>query len=200
MAEFGSLDINELIGQLQETANPVMYQYFKNLNKRTLLITSEITNEDIECTIMPLLEWDNDGTGKEITIYLSTPGGSVYNGLLICDIISQLKTKTTIICLSYAYSMGALILMAGANNPNVTIKCYPFTTALIHGGNTYIEGTTSQVKDFHNFNDKFEERIKKYILEHTKISEEEYDKMERYEWYMDSDEMLKYGLVQEIIN
>jgi ATP-dependent Clp protease protease subunit len=193
------IDLEALITQLQETSNPILYQYFKNLNERKLIINNEISSEDIEFSVMPLLEWDNDGTGKEITIYLNTSGGSVYNGLVICDVLSRMKTPTTVIVLGYAYSMGALILMAGAKNPNVTRVCFPFSTGLIHGGSDMMAGTASQIKDYFNFTTKYEEKIKDYILRNTKISEDEYQKMERTEWWMTAEDMLKYGLVDEII-
>jgi ATP-dependent Clp endopeptidase proteolytic subunit ClpP len=199
MSELGSLDINELIEQLQSTADPVLYQYFKNLNKRTIIINEQISESIIECAVLPLLEWDNDGTGEEINILLNTVGGSTMNGLLLCDVIDKLKTKTTITVLAYAYSMGSLIIMAGFNNPNVTVKCYQFSTGLIHGGSDFLQGTTSQIKDYYNFNTKYEEKIKEFILTHSKISEEEYEKMSRYEWYLVSEDMEKYGLVDEII-
>lgn len=199
MSELGSLDINELIAQLSESADPVLWQYFKRLKDRTIVINEQISESIIETVALPLLEMDNDGSGKEINIFLNTVGGQVHNGLFICDLISKLKTKTTITVFAYAYSMGSLLIMSAFNNPNVTVKCYPFTTALIHGGNSYIEGTASQVKDYHHFNEKYEEKIKQFILSHSNITEKEYEKMERYEWYLTSDEMLKYGLVNEII-
>jgi ATP-dependent Clp protease protease subunit len=199
MTELANLDINELIAQLSESADPVMFQYFKNLNKRTIIINEQISESIIECAVLPLLEWDNDGTGKEINILLNTVGGSTMNGLLLCDVIDKLKTKTTITVLAYAYSMGSLIIMAGFNNPNVIVKCYQFSTGLIHGGSDFLQGTTSQIKDYYNFNTKYEEKIKEFILTHSKISEEEYEKMSRYEWYLVSEDMKKYGLVDEII-
>jgi len=199
MSELANIDINEMITQLQKTADPIMYQYFKNLKDRTIVINEQIDESIIETACLPLLEMDNDGSNEEINIFVNTVGGQVHNGLFLCDLISKLKTKTTITVLSYAYSMGSLIIMSAYNNPNVTVRCYPFSTALIHGGNSYIEGTASQVKDYHNFNSKYEEKIKNFILSHSKITEQEYEKMERYEWYLISDEMLKYGLVNEII-
>jgi ATP-dependent protease ClpP protease subunit len=199
MSELGSLDINELIAQLQETSDPVAYQYFKNLNKRTIIINETIDESIVETAVLPLLEMDNDGTGQEINILVNTLGGQVYNGLLLCDVISRLKTKTTITVLAYAYSMGSLIIMSAFNNPNVHVRCYSFSTALVHGGSTYVEGTSSQVKDYFAFNEKYEEKIKDFILTHSNITETEYQKCERYEWYMTSEDMLKYGLVQEIL-
>lgn len=199
MSELGNLDINELVAQLSESADPVMLQYFRRLKDRTIVINEQISESVIECVCLPLMEMDNDGTGKEINILLNTVGGQVSNGLFLCDLISKLKTKTTITVMAYAYSMGSLILISAFNNPNVIVKCYPFSTALIHSGSTYLEGTTMQVKDYFKFSERYEDKIKEFILMNSKISEEQYEKMSRHEWYLTSDEMLTYGLVDEII-
>lgn len=199
MSTLGSLDVNQLIQQLSDSADPIMYQYFKNLKNRTVIINEDISEASIETVVLPLLEMDNDGTDEKITIYLNTAGGEVGVGLTICDVISKLKTETEIVVLSYAYSMGGLILMAGFNNPNVTRKCYPFSTALLHSGSTYISGTSTQVRDYHNFQSKYEEMIKDYIINNSKITKEEYDEMYRYEWYLTSQDMLEKGLIEEIL-
>lgn len=199
MSTLGSLDINELIQQLSSSADPIMYQYFKNLKNRKLVINEDISEASIETIVLPLLEMDNDGTGEKITIYLNTNGGDVSVGLTICNIIEKLKTPTDIILLSNAYSMGSLILMAGYNNPNVARKCYPFSTGLIHSGSTYIGGQSNAVKDFFNFNSKYEEMIKEYIISNSAISEEEYIEMERFEWYLTSQDMVEKKLIDEIL-
>ena len=131
---------------------------------------------------MPLLQMDNDGSGEKITIYINTNGGSVYDGLCLCNIIENLKSPTEIIVLGYAYSMGSIILMSGRNNPNVVRKCYPFSTALIHGGSSYIGGTSSQVKDYFKFSEKFEKRIADFIISHTNLSEDDYAKIVNDVW------------------
>ena len=194
MAE--KLDAEQCI--LEETSI-INAEYSRLLEERKILINDIISENTIEKVVMPLLRMDNDGSGKKITIYINTNGGSVYDGLVLCDIIEQLKTETEVIVLGYAYSMGSIILMAGKNNPNVTRKCYPFSTALIHGGSAYITGSSSQVKDYFKFNEKFEKRIANFIVSHTNLTEDDYAAIERYEAYMDSDEMLEKGLVDEII-
>ena len=95
--------------------------------------------------------------------------------------------------------MGSIILMSGKNNPNVKRYCYPFSTALIHGGSAYISGSSSQVKDYWKFNEKYEKRIADFIVSHTNLTEEDYAAIERYEAYLDSDEMFEKGLVDEIL-
>ena len=194
MAE--KLDAEQCI--LEETS-VINAEYNRLLEERKILINDIISENTIEKVVMPLLRMDNDGSGKKITIYINTNGGSVYDGLVLCDIIEHLKTETEVIVLGYAYSMGSIILMSGKNNPNVTRKCYPFSTALIHGGSAYISGSSSQVKDYFKFNEKFEKRISDFIVSHTNLTEDDYAAIERYEAYMDSDEMLEKGLVDEII-
>lgn len=190
------LDAEQII--LEET-DIINNQYENLLKNRIILINDVISELTIDKIVMPLLQMDNDGTSKKITIYINSNGGSAYDGLVLCNIIEQLKTPTDVIVLGYAYSMGSIILMSGKNNPNVVRKCYPFSTALIHGGSAYIGGTSSQVKDYFKFNEKFEKRIADFIITHTNLSEDDYAAIERYEAYMDSDEMLEKGLVDEII-
>lgn len=179
--------------------DPVQYQYYIGLQNRTIMVNSTIDASILETAILPLLQMDNDGTNEPIKIIISTPGGSVYDGIVLCDVIDKLKCPTEVVVITYAYSMGSLILMAGYNNPNVTKKCYKHSTALIHGGSLYFEGNASNVRDQFRFNEEFEAKIKEYMLSHSKITEEEYEKFNKKEWYMTSEDMLKYRLVDEVI-
>lgn len=201
MAEYVDIDLNELLEALSKGALPKYdeYQYYKNLKDRKIIINNAIDAMLVEQVMLPLLEMDNDGTNKPIEIVLCSVGGSLFDGMVLCDIIDKLKCPTTITVYTYAYSMGSIILMTGFNNPNVTKRCYKHSTALLHAGSSYLEGNSSSVKDQFNFYQKFEELVKEYTLSHSKISEEEYNKMERYEWYMTADTMLEKGLVDEVI-
>lgn len=163
------------------------------------MFNQDVDEEIVERVMLPLIEMDNDGSGKPITIIINTNGGSLFDGMPLCDIIDHLQTKTTIICIAHAYSMGGFFLMAGYNNPNVRKVCYKHSTALLHGGSTCISGTSAVAKDTARFQDRYDELIRQYVLSHSKITEEEYERMERYEWYMDSTEMLRTGLVDEVI-
>lgn len=190
------LDLEECI--LEET-KIITSEHERLIDERIILINDIISENTIEKVVMPLIRMDSDGTNKKITIYINTNGGEVSNGLVVCDLIKKLKTPTDDIVLGYAYSMGSLILMAGKNNPNVKRYCYPFSTALLHGGSSFVSGTSSQVKDYFKFNEKYEKRIADFIVDHTNLSEDDYAAIERYEAYMDSDEMLEKGLVDEIL-
>ena len=62
-----------------------------------------------------------------------------------------------------------------------------------------MEGTSHAVKDTFDFSQHYEDKIKKYILSHSNISEDLYEKIERKEYWMDADEMLRLGIVNKII-
>lgn len=99
------INLDELLANPAEMT-PATYQYYKNLKNRTIIINDQITADIVESVMLPPIEMDNDGTGKPITIRLSTVGGSLFDGITLCDIIDKLKTPTTIVVQTYAYSMG----------------------------------------------------------------------------------------------
>ena len=179
--------------------DPILYQYYKKLKNRTIVINEQIGDGLLETAILPYMEMDSDGSGKPIEIIINTCGGEIYNGFSLVDQIEKAKTPTTIHIMSMAASMGLLIAMAGKNNSNVKTICHPFSVGLLHSGSQYMEGSSHAVKDTFNFSQHYEEKIKNYILSHTKISDELYEKVERKEYWMDADEMKRLGIVDEII-
>lgn len=202
MAEEYAVVNEDTLGELLSSdsgISPELYQYYKGLNERRIIFNDAVSENIVERIAIPLMDMDNDGTGAPIEIIICTPGGSTFDSLVLCDIIDRLKTPTTIRAMGYMFSMGSLILMAGYNNPNVKRVCYPFTLGLVHAGSTYLEGAANIVKDTFNFTQRLERQIKEYVLSHSKISEEEYEKMERYEWYMLSEDMLRLGIVDEVL-
>lgn len=195
------LTLEEIVEALKPSGLPdiVYYQYYKQLQSRKIIINEQISDSIIETAVLPLLDMDNDKSGDPIEIILSTYGGSVYSGFSLVDAIEKLKTTTTIHIMSIAASMGLLIAMAGHNNPNVITVCHPFSVGLLHSGSQYVEGASFSVKDTFNFSQHYEEKIRKYILSHSNIDEELYEKIERKEYWMDADEMLRLGIVNKII-
>lgn len=179
--------------------NPKMYQYYKGLKNRKIIINGEIDDRLLEDAILPFLNMDNDGTKKPIEIILDTIGGEIYGGFNLIDQIENAKSPVTIHIMSMAASMGLLIAMAGKNNPNVKTICHPFSVGLLHSGSQYMEGTAHAVKDTFDFSQHYEEKIKNYILTHTKIDKDLYEKVERKEYWMDADEMLRLGIVDQIV-
>ena len=82
--------------------DPVTCQYYKNLKDRKIIINDQIDSSIVEMVMIPLLEMDNDGTGRPIEIILNTVGGSLFDGATLCNIIDNLKSPTTITVMTYA--------------------------------------------------------------------------------------------------
>ena len=196
--EFLEIPLSDLVGD-SSLPDPVTYQYYKNLKNRKIIINEEIGDNLLETATLPFIEMDNDGTGSPIEIIISTVGGEIYSGFNLVDQIENAKSPVTIHIMSMAASMGFLIAMAGKNNPNVKTVCHPFSVGLLHSGSQYMEGSAHAVKDTFDFLQHYEEKIKSYILTHTKIDEELNEKIERKEYWMDADEMKRLGIVDEII-
>ena len=195
------LTLEELLAELQPKGlpDPILYQYFRNLLNRKIVINEQIGDALLETAILPFIEMDNDGTNEPIEIIISTVGGEIYSGFNFVDQIEKAKSPVTIHIMAMAASMGFLIAMAGKNNPNVKTVCHPFSVGLLHSGSQYMEGSAHAVKDTFDFSQHYEEKIKDYILSHTNIDENLYDKIERKEYWMDADEMKRLGIVDEIL-
>ena len=95
--------------------------------------------------------------------------------------------------------MGTIILCAGNKNPNVKKHCYPFSFGLFHAGYSAIEGESLSVEDQIEFNKKTDNTIRNYVVSNTNITEEEYKRNERRQWYLNAHEMKEKGLIDIII-
>lgn len=183
-----------------QSIDPASYQYFTQLlNNRTIIFNQEVDERIFERVVMPLLDFEKDGSNDPVTLILATVGGSLSDGFILCNIIDQYRKPLNVIVLGYAASMGTIILAAGANNPNVTRKCYPYSYALLHAGSTAFSGESLSVEDAMDFNKRIDKKVRAFITSHTKVTEQEYTEHERKQWFFDAEDMLKYGFVDKII-
>lgn len=183
-----------------QSVDPATYQYFdKLMNQRTIIFNQEVDEQIVERVAIPLLDFEKDNSNDPVTLIFSTVGGSISDSFVLCNIIDTYKKPLNIVVLGYAASMGTIILAAGSKNPNVTRKCYPFTYALLHAGSTAFSGESLTVQDTLEFNRRVDEKVKQFIISHTNVSEDEYMQHERKQWFLDAEDMLKYGFVDEII-
>ncbi len=192
-------EILELIDDCQ-TIDVKSYVYYRALKDRTIIINELIDDSILERAVYPLIQMDNDGTGKPITIYISSLGGSEYFGMALIDVIERIKTPLTIIGVGVCMSMGALILCAGKSNPNVKRCCFRSTVGLLHAGSLGVSGDANQAKDYMKFADEYEKKIsKEHLFRNTNITIKDYAKYARKERYMMADEMLEIEMVDEIL-
>ena len=193
------MDISTLLDECLNDNNIIGYQYFRNLENRTIIFNDECSTDIVETVGMPLLQFNEDDSDEPVHLYINSEGGGVFPSLYICNIIDNYKKPLYIHILGYALSMGFNLAIAGRNNPNVHKDCYPFTIFMMHAGSLTINGTAAQTKSFMKFNDKLENEVKQYTLSHTLIDEETYDKFNDDDFWLTAQDALEYGIVDEIL-
>src|SRR3989442_8581946 len=117
--------------------------YSRLLAERIIFLGSPVDDQIANLTIAELLHLESEDAGKDISLYINCPGGSVYAGLAIYDTIQFVKPDVQTIAVGMAMSMGALLLAAGAKGKRLAL---PNTKILIHqlwGG---FEGQASDIE------------------------------------------------------
>ena len=99
----------------------------KLLADRKVFFTEEVTSVSAVQLIQLLIYLEKEDSGKEITIYLNSPGGEVTSGLAVYDTILGLKCPVRTVCIGTAASMGAILFLAGAKR-----EMFPHTKLMIH--------------------------------------------------------------------
>ena len=196
----------DVMGDMSELVNiklpdPTLLDYYKRLNRREILINQEIDDGIIEWT-QEIIEWNREDEGidisdrKKIKIFINSNGGSLNAIMELITLCNLSKTPIVAIGMGKCYSAGGLLLMGIPKGNRYILST---TEALVHDGSTGSMGDTGKVLDDLEYTKKTEESTKKFILSHTNISNELYDKNYRRNWWLDSDEIIKYGLADHVI-
>ena len=174
----------------------------RGLSKREIYINFPIDDELLDICL-EIINWNKEDYENNIPvekrnpikIFINSSGGDLDITMNLLSIIETSKTPVYTIGMAKCYSSGGLILLSGHKR-----FIFENTYFLLHNGYCTIGGDTAKVQDTIEFNNKCEEKIKNIILKKTNISKEEYQSKYRSDWYMTSDEIIKYGVADKIIN
>ena len=165
-----------------------------------VLFLADVTDEAAETIAHLIRMWNTiddkfDGLKrKPIKIYIDSYGGSVTAGFTIIDAILLSKTPVYTINMGTAYSMGLCVLVAGHKRYG-----YPNSTYLFHEGSTDIgQIDAGKFKNYSKFYEMLLEKLKRFLMANTKMTEELYKEKYRDDWWFFTDEALKYGFIDEI--
>ena len=197
----GYYDIDIDIERLVEDGG-IIDDFFRlqNLKQRKLYLTSDIDQYSVEEIIRNILQYNKDDAclpateRKPILLYVSSNGGELESGFELIDTIRMSKTPVYTINLGYQYSMGFLIGLAGHKR-----YASQNATFLMHDGLSLVRNSSAKAQDQMEFQKRFEDRIKQYILSRSKLESDEYDRKLRVEWYLFADEAKKKGFTDYII-
>lgn len=200
------MDLEELLSGIWDKLNttelsPIMYQYYNQLfHHRTIILNDDITEHIVEYVYLPLKAFEEDDSTEPVTLILNSSGGSVSDGFFLAYYISQYSKPLNIVVLGYACSMATVLLAAGGKNESVIRSCYPCSYCLIHDG--YIALASSETKtanDIMVFNNDVDKQICQFFIDHTNITQEEYDIHARHQWFLFAQEMKEKNLIDKII-
>jgi len=170
--------------------------YSRLLKDRIIFIGSAIDDNFANLVIAQMLFLDSENTGKEIFLYINSPGGIVTSGLAIYDTMQYLKSAVTTICIGQAASMSTVLLAAGSSGKRFAL---PNSRIMIHQP---LGGTHGQVTDI-DIQAKEMLRVKQRINEIlSKHTGQKFEKIERdtdRDFFMSADEAKTYGLIDDVI-
>ncbi|MFN2627047.1 MAG: ATP-dependent Clp endopeptidase proteolytic subunit ClpP [Gaiellaceae bacterium] len=171
--------------------------YSRLLNERIIFLGTPVDDQIANLIVAQLLHLESEDPDKDISIYVNSPGGSVYAGLAIYDTMQFVKPDISTICVGIAMSMGALLLAGGAKGKRMAL---PNAKILIHqvsggfqGQGTDIEIQAREVLDL-------KRRLEAIISHHTGQDNERVSKDMERDYFMNPNEAKEYGIIDQVID
>ena len=174
------------------------YDIYSRLLKDRIIFIGEPVEDGMANTIIAqMLFLESEDPDKDINIYVNSPGGSVTAGLAIYDTMQYIKPDITTICMGQASSMGALLLAAGSKSKRYSL---PNARVMIHQPLGGVQGQATdidiQAKEILNIKSKIHE----ILVKHTGQSIEKIREDTERDFFMSSDDAMKYGIVDKVIS
>ena len=178
--------------------NVASMDIFSRLMMDRIIFLGTPINDDVANIIMgQLLYLESVDAKKDIMIYLNSPGGSVYAGLGIYDVMQYVAPDIATICTGMAASMAAVLLCAGAKNKRSALK---HARVMIHQPMGGAEGQASDIEITAREIQKLKKELYEIIAKH---SEQKYDKVWQdsdRDYWMTAEEAHKYGMIDEVLS
>jgi ATP-dependent Clp protease, protease subunit len=147
--------------------------------------------------VAQLLHLESADPDKDISIYINSPGGSIYAGLAIYDTMQFIKPDIVTICCGIAMSMGSLLLTGGAKGKRFAL---PNSRILIHQPSAGFEGQATDINIHAQEILKTRRRIDEIYAKHTGKSVEDVHRDMERDRFFKSDEAVEYGLIDKVIS
>src|SRR5437660_5369136 len=170
--------------------------YSRLLNERIIFLGDAVDDQIANLIVAQLLHLESEDSDKDISLYITSPGGQIYAGLAIYDTMQFIKPDVTTICFGMAMSMGSLLLAGGTPGKRMAL---PNSRILIHQPSGGFEGQTTDIEIHAREVLALRARIDEIYARHTEQSVERvHADMER-DRYFTGEEAVAYGLVDRVI-
>jgi ATP-dependent Clp protease, protease subunit len=170
--------------------------YSRLLNERIVFLGTPVDDQIANLIVAQMLHLESVDPDKDISLYINSPGGSIYAGLAIYDTMQFIKPDVQTICFGMAMSMGSLLLTGGAHGKRLAL---PNARMLIHQPSAGFEGQSSDIEIHAREILNTRRRIDELYANHTgQPLERVHDDMERDRFFK-ADEAVQYGLIDRVI-
>jgi len=173
------------------------YDIFSRLlNDRIILLGEEITDITANLVVAQLLFLDANEPGKDISLYINSPGGSVTAGLAIYDTMQYIKSDVSTICVGLAASMGSFLLAGGQKGKRFAL---PNSEILIHQPLGGARGQATDIQIQAEQIIKLRKRLNGIYAQNTGQTIETLERDTERDNYMTAEEAKAYGLIDDIM-
>ncbi|HEY7850509.1 MAG TPA: ATP-dependent Clp endopeptidase proteolytic subunit ClpP [Ktedonobacterales bacterium] len=170
--------------------------YSRLLKERIIFIGTPIDDHVANLVVAQLLFLQSEDATKDISMYINSPGGSIYAGLAIYDTMQYIKPDVATFCMGMAMSMGAVILAAGGKGKRYAL---PHSTILIHQPLGGAEGQAADIeitaREILRLRDALYEILSKHTGQTTDVIKHDSDR----NYYLSAQDAVTYGLIDEIL-
>ena len=170
--------------------------YSRLLRDRIVFLNGEVTGESANLVIAQLLFLESEDPDKDISLYINSPGGSVYAGLGIFDTMEFIKPDVQTICVGMAASMGAFLLAAGAKGKRYSL---PNSRIMSHQPSGGSRGMASDIAIQAKEIQDLKQLLNTVLAEKTGQSLETIARDTDRDNYMSPSQALEYGLIDRIL-
>jgi ATP-dependent Clp protease protease subunit len=170
--------------------------YSRLLNERIVFLGTPITEDIANLIVAQLIHLESEDPDKDISIYINSPGGSVYAGLAIYDAMQYIKPDIQTICVGVAMSMGALLLAGGSQDKRMAL---PNSKILIHQLSGGFEGQATDIEIHAKEIIDVRQRLDEIIAKHTGQALEKVAKDTERDYFMSAEEAKAYSIVDRVI-
>jgi ATP-dependent Clp protease, protease subunit len=171
--------------------------YSRLLKERIIFLGTAIDSMVANTMVAQLLLLDSQSKEQPINIFINCPGGEVYSGLAIYDVMQYISAPVHTNCVGIAMSMGSVILMAGAPGHRVAL---PNSRIMIHQGSSGFRGNTPDVEVQANEILKLREIMEGLYVRHTGHDRDKLRRDMERDKFMSPVEALEYGIIDKVID
>ncbi|HAI61921.1 MAG TPA: ATP-dependent Clp endopeptidase proteolytic subunit ClpP [Parasutterella excrementihominis] len=169
--------------------------YSRLLRDRVVFLVGPVTDQSANLVVAQLLFLESENPDKDISLYIDSPGGSVYAGLSIYDTMQFIKPDVSTICLGMAASMGAFLLAAGAKGKRFAL---PNSRIMIHQPSGGTNGTAADIEIQAKEILELRSRLNTILSERTGQSIEKIAVDTERDNFMSSAQAVEYGIIDGV--